>query len=90
MISRTDTNEVFQDSVLVSSEVVIVDITAESIEFDLHDRARTALTANAAFLALTTPTTAQTLAQVKRLTRECSALIRLLIGADLLAENTDT
>lgn len=46
----------------------------------LRDRASQALVANATYLALATPTAAQTTAQVQRLTKECSALIRLLIG----------
>ena len=53
-------------------------------EADLIARAKTALTANAAFLALTTPTTAQAVAQVKALTRQVNALIRL-VGRDLLS-----
>lgn len=47
----------------------------------LVQRATTALTANDTFLALASPTNAQTLAQVKMLTKECSALIRLAVGA---------
>ncbi|MBK7565020.1 MAG: hypothetical protein IPI21_12460 [Propionivibrio sp.] len=53
-------------------------------EADLIARAKTALTANAAFLARTTPTTAQAVAQVKALTRQVNALIRL-VGRDLLS-----
>lgn len=52
----------------------------------LRDRAAQALAANAAFLALASPTNAQVLAQVQRLTKECSALIRL--GQNLL-DTTD-
>ncbi len=53
-------------------------------EADLIARAKTALTANAAFLAAKNPTTAQAVAQVKALTRQVNALIRL-VGRDLLS-----
>jgi hypothetical protein len=52
----------------------------------LTDRAATALQGNRDFLALASPTNAQTLAQVKDLTRQNTALIRLLLG---LLDGTD-
>ena len=52
----------------------------------LTDRAATALQANRDFLALAAPTNAQTLAQVKALTRQNTAIIRLLLG---LLDGTD-
>ena len=52
----------------------------------LADRAATALQTNADFLALASPTNPQTLAQVKALTRQNTALIRLVLG---LLESTD-
>lgn len=76
-VVRTDRNQVFADGKLVAEDVEQVDVTADAVLFDLATKARSALDANAAFLALAAPTNAQTLAQVQRLTRECSALIRL-------------
>jgi F0F1-type ATP synthase epsilon subunit len=46
----------------------------------LQQRAQTAFAANATYLAIATPNAAQTTAQVQRLTRECTALIRMLLG----------
>lgn len=93
-ILRTDRNQVFDGrGNLVAETVVSVDVTAGAVQLDLHARARQAIVDNQAFLALASPTNAQTLAQVKRLTRECSALIRLLLAVDgspdLLVQSTD-
>lgn len=52
----------------------------------LTDRATQALAGNRDFLALAAPTNAQTLAQVKALTRQNAALIRLVLN---LLEDTE-
>lgn len=58
-----------------------VTVAAEQANSDtLRDRAVTALQTNRDFLALAAPTNAQTLAQVKALTRQNIALIRLVLG----------
>ncbi len=67
--------------------VLPVDPAAENRD-DLHAKARQALAANTTYLALPTPTNAQVVAQVARLTRECSALIKLLL--DDLNDTTGT
>ena len=53
---------------------------AESNRTQIEAKAAQALSANATFLAIASPTNAQTLAQVKMLTRECTAIIRLLLS----------
>jgi len=46
----------------------------------LRDEAERALETNKVFLTIPKPTPAQTADQVQALTRECSAVIRLLLG----------
>lgn len=62
--------------------------TAAANQQTLLSRAQTALTNNEAFLAIASPTTAQTLTQVKALTRQIDALIRL--GQGLITDISDT
>jgi hypothetical protein len=82
-----ETVETYQNGVLVSTRQE--EIPQEAVNRrTVYDKARQALTANAAFLALSTPTTAQTLAHVRALTRQNNALIRLLLNE--LADVGDT
>ena len=79
-VLRTDHNQQFDASgALIAEQVVDIDVTAEAVEYDLHTRIRQALTVNDTFLAKTSPTQADVLAQVRALTREASALIRLMV-----------
>lgn len=54
-------------------------LRADNIDV-LQQRAVAAIAANVAFLAIGAPTNAQVLAQTQRLTRECTAVIRLLLN----------
>lgn len=84
-ITRADRDRVFAaDGTLISDTPVQTDITAETISA----RAANALGINHGYLALAAPTAAQATAQVAVLTRECSALIRLLLG--LVDDASDT
>jgi hypothetical protein len=68
----------------VTENVPAEDTNRQSIE----TKAVNALAANVTFLALANPTSAQVSAQVKLLTRETSALIRLLLNQ--LTDTTGT
>ena len=62
--------------------------SAEANREAIIAQARAALKANATYLAIASPTQAQAVAQVERLTRECSALLRLVL--DDLSTIADT
>jgi len=88
---RTDRNQTFDRSGnLIHEEVIDVDVTADTNRGTIEDRLRTALAGNATYLAIATPTAAQTTAQAKALTRQVSALIRHQLAGDLLADTTGT
>jgi len=65
-----------QAKTAVASEPTVV---AETNKRSLESKANTALTSNTTYLALASPTTAQNTAQIKSLTRQNNALIRLLL-----------
>ncbi len=71
--------QVFTNGVLVGAEQVDVPQTDINRD-DISAKAQQALAVNAAFLALAAPTNAQVIAQTQRLTRETTAVIRLLLG----------
>lgn len=54
--------------------------TADANGTTIRSRAQQALTANATYLAIGSPTNAQVAAQVVTLTKESTAVIRLLLG----------
>jgi hypothetical protein len=58
----------------------VADQTRDEAKRTVAERAAAALDINAAFLAIASPTNAQTLAQVKALTRQTSGLIRMALN----------
>ena len=71
--------DVYADGLLVSSQALAVGLADENATTILA-KAKQALAANAAFLALATPSSAQNAAQIKLLTREVNALLRLALS----------
>lgn len=64
---------------VISTRTVTLSVEQEN-EDTLRAQALTAWQGNKDFLAITSPNNAQTLAQVKALTRQNNGLIRLLLG----------
>lgn len=95
-VFQTNRNQKFdKDGNLLDEEVVEVDVTKPAVTFDLAVKARSAVKANESFLAIDTPSNAQVSAQVRRLTRQVTTVIRLqgevIAGLeDLLDDNSGT
>lgn len=94
-VTRQDRVQTYKDGALVADQPIVVDVTVESTVADLASKVRSALATNNTFVGLASPSTAQVTAQVKALTRENTAIIKLLAGivlgsADLLQDNTGT
>lgn len=68
------------DVTAVQSQIIARVLTADANAETIHARAYNAIAANDTFLAITSPTNAQAIAQVQKLTRENTAIIRLLLG----------
>jgi hypothetical protein len=80
----------YRDGELVADPVVEVrDVTSECVLLDLHAKARAALASNLAYLALANPGANPIAQQVRKLTLQVNALIRLSLANDLLVESND-
>jgi len=73
---------------IIGRDIENILTTSDINRATLSDRMQTALTANAAYLALANPTIVQTSIQVQRLTKEITGLIRLMF--DMVADIADT
>lgn len=80
-VTRTDHDQTYAGGVLVSDTLVQRDVTTEANAATLRTQAGNALAANRTYLALAAPTNAQVAAQVRLLTQETTALVRLVLGA---------
>lgn len=71
--------DTFEDGQLVHSATYTRPVEQTNAD-TLREQALQAMVNNRTFLALATPTNAQTVAQVKALTRQNNAIIRMLLG----------
>jgi hypothetical protein len=71
-----------------AADAAALTATATSNDAALREKARTAIQGNKDFLAIASPTNAQTLAQVKALTRQNNALIPLVLGVTATTDVT--
>jgi hypothetical protein len=79
-ITRNDVDEVYSPDGTVTRTPVTRDVTAAVNADALRQAAADALATNRTYVGLATPTAAQTTAQVKALSRQVNALIRLALG----------
>lgn len=76
---RTITTDQVDQATLDSAVTAHVAIDEQGNENTIRDQALTALQTNRDFLAIASPTNAQTLAEVKALARQANGLIRLAL-----------
>lgn len=86
MAARSTTSETYSNGQLVEAQTVTYEVSSEQINDEtIRAQASGALATNRTYVA-STPTAAQTTAQVKALSRQNNGLIRLLLG---LLDGTD-
>lgn len=74
------TVEVLDGDVVLHTRIEHKPTPAMLNEASIRAKAKAALAANTTYLGISSPSAAQNAAQVRLLTRECQALIRLLLG----------
>lgn len=80
-VTRNDRDRTYTSAGALVADVPIVrDVTTDFVNNDLRTKAVNAIAANATFMAIGSPSNAQVVAQVRLLTRECNALIRLALN----------
>lgn len=85
LVSQDETQRIYRildgdTGTEIGFDVEHIPTPVEIVADTLRGRAAAALAANASYLAIGTPTAAQVAAQVRALTRQDNALIRLLVG----------